>query len=438
MASANVSLLKDFFLSIRLISARRDLIDLFIFSEKDFVRKRKIGFDDVCFCILGMLKKSLNVELFKLAECMPQSFTKSAFCQQRQKVDSRFFRFLLGYQAKQFYDSKLVRTWKNFKILAVDGSSAMLINNKEVSEIYHGGSNQYDTYCLGRYMKMYDVLNGITLTSELMSFDSSERSIAYQWVEELPDNSITLYDRGFPSYSLMSLMNSSEVPKSFVMRCKTGFNNSVKTFVEGRENDAILTFYPDYKAIATLKEHGFKVSLKTALKVRAVKLVLPSGITEVLLTNLIDKKKFPRRDLKKIYGMRWGVETAIGREKNLFQLENLSAHGLNEIEQDFYATFIVANMHAVIKRLSDRKVLKYTGGRKYQYQTNCSASLYTFKQALPLLYYSLDVEKIVKYLITIWQQFIEPVRPARQIKRVWRTRRRYGKHQTQTNYRNNL
>lgn len=443
MVNANVALLKKFISTIQCVCDEKELKQSFLFSQEAFCRKRKLDFSVVTFLILSMLKKSLNIELQyffeQTVQSELQSCTKSAFCQQRQKISSEWFRFLLEYISRLFYQqTSLVKTWKGYKIISIDGSAAFLVNNKEVQEHYKGGTNQFGGYALARYMKMYDVLNGITLKAQLMPFDGSERLISYNWVDAIPSNSITLFDRGFPAYTLFFLMQHSEQEKFFVMRCKKEFTNAVKKFAASDASEDILCFYPDDRAVAMLRNYHVVVNKKAAIRLRAVKILLADGSTEILLTNLFDKEIFSSNQLAKLYRMRWMIETDIGKEKNLFQLENFSSHTRNSIEQDFYATFVVANIHQLITRQANKSVQQKIKNRKYKYQINISASLASFKKNLIKLYYTKNLKALLLHLQNVFEEFIEPIRPGRKIERIKRTRRRYGKHQTQTNYRNNL
>ena len=51
-----------------------------------------------------------------------------------------------------------------------------------------------------------------------------------------------------------------------------------------------------------------------------IKVVLDSGETEVLLTNLYDQNKFKTNYFKQLYFSRWGIETSIAFDKNITQL----------------------------------------------------------------------------------------------------------------------
>ncbi|MEO5783003.1 MAG: IS4 family transposase [Ginsengibacter sp.] len=443
MVNTNVSIIKEFIQSIRFVSEDKELKTKFSLTPSCFIRERKLNFSAVSFLILSMLKKSLNIELQNFFDkqnetgLMPCS--KSAFCQQRQKISSNWFKFLIEYISRLFYEQdNIVKRWKGYKIISVDGSAAFLVNNKEVQNYYHGGVNQYGGYALARYMKMYDVLNGITLKAELMPFNNSERYMSYKWVDAMHDDAITLFDRGYPAYTLFFLMQNSETPKPFVMRCKKHFTHAVKKFVYTDSTDEIITFYPDDRAIKTLYEYGVRVSHQTPVQIRAVKVLLANGETEVLLTNLFDKRIVSLKNLAELYRMRWLIETDIGKEKNLFQLENFSSHTRNSIEQDFYANFVAANIHQLITMQANESVKRKTRKRKYIYKINTSASLAVFKKKLVQLYYTKKLKDLLLHLQNVFEQFTEPIRPDRSIPRIKKSKRRYGKHQTQTNYRNNL
>jgi len=67
-------------------------------------------------------------------------------------------------------------------------------------------------------------------------------------IESIYSDSITLFDRGFPSYELMFLMMNQETPRHFVIRCKTSFNKEVIAFVNSNENSKIIDLKPTHLA----------------------------------------------------------------------------------------------------------------------------------------------------------------------------------------------
>lgn len=443
MTTANLSILEEYIQTINCVSESKDLQSAFLQSPENFTRSRKLSFEGVTFLILGLLKKSLNVELKmyfnKLSIVKNMQFTKGAFSQRRHQIDSKWFKFLLEYLTKLFYASNdTLCLWKGYKLVAVDGSSAILVKGQEIDIHYKGGQNKYGTFPLCRFMKMYDILNDFTLKVDIMPMNGSERMVAYNWVDDLPNNSITIYDRGFPSFSLFYLMQNCEVPKDFIIRCKKDFSNSIKEFVASKDTSRLIKFYPDDRAILLLKSYFQKVTKSTCLELRVEKINLKNGEIEVLITSIKDNKILSNQEMKELYHQRWTIETDIGKEKNLMQLENFSSHLKNGIEQDFFATFIANNIHSIINKDAQKKIDKRIKGRKYNYKINISASINEFKNSLIKVFYTLNLKRLIKKMQSIFELFIEPVRPDRNIERIKICKRRYGKHQTHKNYRNNM
>lgn len=443
MASAKISVLEEFIEGINCVSISKDIQSLFLFNKHCFTRSRKLGFDTVTFLILSLLKKSLNIELktyfSKLNIEEELKFTKGAFSQRRHQIDSRWFKFLLEYLANLYYElNKNIALWKGYKLLAVDGSSAILIKGEDIETAYSSGKNKYGTYPLCRYMKMFDVLNEITLKTDMLAMNGSERVCAYNWVDSIPDNSITLYDRGFPSFTLFYLMQSCEVPKDFIVRCKKDFSNSIKDFVISSDVSRKIKFYPDDRAVLLLKSYHHKVTKATFIELRVEKILLNTGEVEILITSIKDEKLLSNEEMKTLYSKRWAIETNIGKEKNLIQLENFSSHIKNGIEQDFFATFIANNIHSILSKEAQEKVNEKVKNRKYNYKINASASMHEFKHNLINLFYCRELIDLVNHIQSVFELFIEPVRPNRRIERKRICKRRYGKHQTHKNYRNNM
>ena len=59
------------------------------------------------------------------------------------------------------------------------------------------------------------------------------------------------------------------------------------------------------------------------VKVRLVRVKLPDGEVELLITSLMDIKKYPTALFKELYFKRWGIETFYDEFKNKIKVENL-------------------------------------------------------------------------------------------------------------------
>ena len=266
----------------------------------------------------------------------------------------------------------------------------------------------------------------------------SEQAIMASQVSNLYEDSLTLFDRGYPGYALMYLMMNEETPRHFVMRCKVGFNKEVQQFVRSRKSSKTIELTPTAAAIATLREHGYKVTCKTTIKVRMVKVKLSTGEIEVLLTDLYDEKLFTIEDLKYLYGLRWGIETTYFKQKNQQQMEQFSGHRVICIQQDYAAGIFVANLQSLIEKQCEHYLQKINAKRKHRYRINRNVSWASLKYNIVKLFLQNKPEEILLQLQKAFERNIEPVRPGRHNPRIKKAKRFKGKYQTLTNYKRSL
>lgn len=355
---------------------------------------------------------------------------------QRSKLKPLFFKVWNEWLVNafyRFYDDRAKR-WKGFRLQAVDGSTAYLIDNEEVKEHFGTLGNHRVKVPMARVMQIQDVLNDITVWGDIFPVNESERAIMADNVDRLYKDSLTLFDRGFPSYALMYLMNNQEAPRHFVMRCKTEFNNVVKQFLQSKENDRTVELESTLKAKAFLLQRGYVIWNTTTIKVRMVKVKLAGGQTEVLLTNLYDEEKFTTKDLKYLYGLRWGIETAFGKQKNQMQMEQFSGHRVICIQQDYAGSLITANLQSIIEKQSEENLNQINKTRKHDYKINKNVSWAWLKHNIVRLFLENEPEMILLKLQKYFERNLEPVRPGRKYTRMKKARRLTGKYQTLTNY----
>jgi hypothetical protein len=115
-------------------------------------------------------------------------------------------------------------------------------------------------------------------------------------------------------------MQSCEVPKDFILRCKKDFSTSIKDLVASKDTSRKIKFYPDDRAVLLLKKYHYKVTKGTFIELRAKKILLKTGEVEILVTSIMDDELLRNVEIKLLYNKRWEIETTIGKEKKLLQL----------------------------------------------------------------------------------------------------------------------
>jgi hypothetical protein len=439
MVEANVKILADLRYFLDQVVSDKRVRDLVSTKQAAFTRNRKLPLKNLIGILINQLKRSLSVELrefFSNLNLSSQSCTKSAFCLQRQKLSPLFFQLWNKWLINRFYHhyGKSVKRWRSFLVQAIDGSTAYLINKPETIRYFGTQHNQHRDVAMVRIIQMQDVLNDMTLWGGLYSINDAEPSVIACQLDELAVDSITLFDRGYPGYGLMYLLLNQESPRHFVMRCQSNFNAEVKGFLAASINSKTVYFTPGREAIAMLRKHGYIVTPITPLKIRMVKIILPTGETEILLTSLYDEKLYSLEDLRYLYNLRWKIETTYNKQKNQQQLEQFSGHLPICILQDYAASLFIGNLQSLVEKQCQPFLKRVTAKRKYPYQVNRNVSWAALKNNLAKLFLQNDPITILLHLQNLFQQNIEPVRPGRSYPRIVAYKRKKGKYQTYTNH----
>lgn len=394
------------------------LKDKFRSSSKDFTRKRKQEFSLTLLFLINFLKKSLSIEIENFVKLFNKQiknkilsvFTKSAFVQCRNKIQPEVFTHLSSVILNEFYaHKKEVKLWKGFRLLSVDGSRLTLPDTKELRKIYGEAKNsEKQGTAQGRLSVLYDVLNGYVIDGVLAPLSKGESVLATEHLKCTNKGDLVVYDRGYPSFNLIYRHKKIEI--QFLMRAKISFSKMTKTFYDSRKKSAVMEMFPGKNAKLSNKEYD----KNTSIKVRLLRIELSSGETEILMTSLLNAKKYPHKLFKELYFERWKVETYYDELKNKLKIGYFSGYSNNSIQQDFKAALFVSNIQTlIVKEINEELVEKE--GTKYTYKVNTNLSYGFMKDRIvELLFASTNFEETLDELKSLFKRHIIPIRPERK------------------------
>lgn len=392
-------------------------------SKSDFTRSRKQSFHGTIIFIINFLTKSLSVEIdnfisfikLNIKEKEVECFTKSAFVQYRNKIKPEALKYLSDNLIKEFYtdNDQSIKLWNGFRLLAVDGSRVTLPETKELGRIYGKTKNQSKTAVVqARASVLYDVLNKLTIDGSLSPLSTGERTLALNHLAFSQAGDLIIYDRGYPSFNLV--YEHLERGLDFLIRVKTDFSHLTREFYQSGLNSSIVKMYPGKDTKLSDKPY----SKDTFREIRIVRIELPSGEVEILISSLIDLDKYPNSIFKDLYFLRWGVETFYDELKNKIKVEFFSGYSNHSILQDFYAALFVSNVQSlIVGEINDELALK-SEKTKYQYKVNCNLSYGFLKDRIITLFFSnKEMGVIVSELKDLFKKHTIPIRPNRKYKR---------------------
>jgi hypothetical protein len=204
--------------------------------------------------------------------------------------------------------------WRGLSVFAFDGSTYTLPATEAMRQAFDPqsglaspGRGHYPQ-CL--VMTAYDVLRRLPVGRTICALqEGDERAQAQRLLPLLPPKSVSLFDRGFPSYGFLHALHPHAY--RYVMRCPaTSTFPAVEAFVRSGRAETSLWLTPS----DTFKRHLTPTQrrTRTALRLRAFRLAAPAGTVSVLLTNLVDPRRFPRTAIIALYWPKYSEATARG------------------------------------------------------------------------------------------------------------------------------
>lgn len=387
------------------------------------------------FFLLSQSKRSLSIELEEYFECTGGFVcTKSAFSKARYRVNWCFFRDWHNHLVNLIYsDRRTLRTWKGFFLKAIDGSSIYLFKDKEVEKEFGSHSNQHLDIPMARAGMELDVLNGYCTQVQLQAHSVGEVVFAEAFLEDSRPEDLRIYDRNFAGYRLISRHLKKNT--HFLMRCTLGFNHVVKRFVASGKKQAIVTFTIPKNEILARRRKGEVVNPKETLQVRLLRIDIGQEEPEILITSLLDLKKYPHSCFKELYNYRWKDEGRFDQIKNKLQIEVFSGHKTQAIYQDFFSAVIASNLHNLICEACTQEIQQINVDKTTARAINQNVSIGLLKKRMSRLFTNPKPEEVFLELKIIFLRYLEPIRPGRNYERPKNVRRLNGKYQTFKNYR---
>ena len=417
-----------------------DLKDKSRLNKNDFTRSRKVGFVTLVCMILNMIKKSTQLEIddfmkkFGADDERYSTYTKQSFSEARQKLSPEAFKILNNGFVQKYYEDNDFKKYKGYRLLAVDGSCIEIPNTEELKKHYGcaGNNNAKHKAARAQSSTLYDLENGLVLSSVLDRYDDSERELAMKNIDEFEGlnqgetRDLMLFDRGYPSIEFIMYLNDKGT--KFLMRTPASFFKEVNNT---KTQDEIVKIEITKDRSRWNRRRGKCMPEGTAIKLRVLKVVLDTGEIETLITNL-DENELKYEESKELYSKRWGIETKFDELKNKFQIENFSGVKPIIVEQDFYATLLLSNIASIFEQEAHEEIKEKNAKKnlKYEYKINKNILIGKLKDSfIEMLLEEDDEKKGILYAQFIQEikRNVVPVIKERAFERKWSYTNKHSK-----------
>ena len=392
---------------------------------RDNTRNRKFPFKKMVSSILAFRGGTLNREIMDFFGLDLSIGSSSAFIQQRAKILPEAFECLFHYFTSKVDESKLYR---GLRLLAVDGSDLQIAANPNDPESYYPGVNGQKAYNLLHINAMYDLLQHTYTDAVIQKSRNSDESGALTDMVDRSDikQAILLADRNYESYNNLAHIqekgwyflirikdNTKGITSGLLLPNKDEYDVPFQIHLTRKQTNSVKQLLKDknhYKLVASTQRFDYlpQTSRKYDpavfydLSFRIVRFPLSDTMCETIITNL-DTEKYPLSEIKRLYAMRWGIETSFRNLKHTLGLLHLHAKKVEFILQEIFAKLTMYNFCELITQ----SVVIQQEQKKYAYKVNFSDAVHIcFEFFLKNVPPPVVEAKLMKY--------ISPIRPGRK------------------------
>ena len=364
--------------------------------DTDFTRSRKLPFNTLIETMLRMEGKSMNNELISAFPKASETPSVSAFFQQRSKLKAGVFDDLFHSLVLSVESLQSPKTFNGLRLLAVDGTDIHIPTDLTHTETLLSLKQGKETYNMLHMNAIYDLLQQTYVDEIIQNYSSMNEHRAFvemvdrSWMS----NVLVMADRGYESFN--NIAHATEKGWYFLFRAKESYGISdglalpetesfdvpIDLHLTRKQTNEAKKLFVDrnhYRYLAHsanfdyLPSHSRKADpLKWyRLSFRVVRFQLSEDSYEVILTNL-PKDKYPPSEIKRLYSMRWGIETSFRSLKYTVGLLYFHSKKVEYILHEIVARLIMYNFSELIAA----HVIVHKKDRKHDYKINFAVAVH--------------------------------------------------------------
>lgn len=312
------------------------------------MRKRRLPAEQVIWVVLGMAlfrDRPLEDVVSKLDLALPsngRSIARSSIAQARKKLGSEPLRWLFERCSEKWsHQNAHGNQWRNLSVYAIDGTSFRVPDSTENRREFGGQHARNDTqsaYPMVRLASLMMVSSHVLVGASFGPYGGTqELQFARPLLEKIPENSLTILDRGFFGAPFLKAIESNP-GRHWLVRGRS--NMSAIVVKKLGPGDELVEFTTSHHA---LKQNP---NLPKTFIARRVTYKKPGFDRVILLTSLLNSEEFPRDELVELYHQRWEIELGYDEIKTelLEREEAIRSKTPDGVRQELWGILLVYNL----------------------------------------------------------------------------------------------
>lgn len=312
------------------------------------IRRRRLPAEQVVWLVIALAMYrhwSISEVLDNLDLALPNEATpfvsKSAVAQARQRVGDAPLAWLFEQTARAWcqHDAD-AHAFKGLSLWAMDGTTLRTADSPANRE--HFGAQVYASGKLASYPQVRAVTLTAIPTHLVASigfgrYDTNEMLYAKDLLPQIPDDSLTVFDKGFLAAEILCGLTANGHNRHFLIPAKS---NTCWEVMDGTADDATVRMRVSPQARKKCS------ALPEFWEARAIRAIDARGRTRILLTSLRDRRRFKPADIVACYERRWQIETSYRELKqSMLGTElTLRSRTVEGVYQEIWGALIAYNL----------------------------------------------------------------------------------------------
>jgi hypothetical protein len=263
----------------------------------------------------------------------------------RQRLPLAVLQQALDYSAAQIRSWVKNSTWKNWKVILLDGSTVRLGSLGNIPQVFppHGNNRGSTYWCLMRVVVGFCLCTGVAAVTAMGANGVSEQALALPLLAQLGAGTLVVADRNFGIFAIaqaavmaqaqavvrLTEQRARALARSNGCRLGNGLDRRVKWQVSARDKTRHADgpgYVEGRLLVARVRAQGGKFQ------------------TIFLFTTLTDKELYSLKDLVELYGKRWQVELYLRYVKSEMDLGALNCKSAEMARKEWVAGLLAYNL----------------------------------------------------------------------------------------------
>jgi hypothetical protein len=279
-------------------------------------------------------------------------FTPSAYCQAIARLPEAFFGLVQLLVTDRMRDDREADRWLGHRLFLIDGTGVSMPDTPDLQAAFGqpGGQKPGCGFPVAHVLALFEARSGYLLKTVVAPLRTHDLTHAAAMHPEMRAGDVLVGDRAFGSFAHLALCRGRglhAVFRAHQRRRHTKAPDRLVWYVKPARRPNWMTA-EEYDALpAEIQVREIRVRVRTpGRRVR----------TLVLVTTLLDRRRYPARAVARVYEQRWQVETYLAHLKTTLGMDVLKSKTAEGVRKEILVFGLAYNLvRRVMREAAERQ-----------------------------------------------------------------------------------